>query len=93
MKKIISTTSVQVELKNDACGQCRYVTDYVRRQQRRQLSDPYERFCTTYRTEHGQVQETSDRIRMVITLPKSMQGKPATFERESAEIFDFFDNK
>ncbi len=85
---ITERTSVEVELKHEACAFCKYVKNHVRREQKRQLSTNAERYGTIYRTEHGQIQEKSDMIRMVITLPKSMVGKTATFELESAEMID-----
>lgn len=89
-KKTIFTerTSVEVELKHEACAFCKFVKNHVRREQKRQLDANRERYGTIYSTDHGQIQEKSDMIRMVITLPKSMVGKTATFEKESAEMID-----
>jgi len=85
---ITARTSVEVELKHEACAFCKYVKNHVRREQKRQLDANQERYATIYRTNHGQIQEKSDMIRMVIALPKSMVGKTATFELESAEMCD-----
>lgn len=75
-------------MKHEACAFCKYVKQYVRREQKRQHDANCERYGTIYRTDHGQIQEKSDTIRMVITLPKSMVGKMAIFELESSEMLD-----
>lgn len=63
--------------------------EHLRRLHRKHVSDNYERFGTVFKTDHGQVQRTSDRVRMVITLPMDMLGKTGVFELESAEMLDF----
>lgn len=90
MKKVIITerTSVEVELEHEACATCKYVKSYIRQQQKRQHSANSERYGTLYRTKHGQIQQKSDRIRMVITLPREMKGKSSIFDSEASELVD-----